>query len=271
MTNLIGSIFKVSIKYVYRRGDNFYYQRKIPLDLQSRFGGGTHIKQNLGTNDLGLVARKVTSLNKQYESTWEAMRNNASITPTQVREAATRLLRQYDLKPLPHINPEHAVDQFIENILEPKRMAHAAGDDEVYEHAPASNYLSEIETTALALLNERPKFMLSDALDFYLNMHEKAKDEDFREYNKRIWDRFVNLIGDKPFEKLTRADINLFVEKLLGESLKTGTVRRNLRCAAAIYNHGLLEKAMDKSSPFKSIKIGGEDTDTEKREHRSCR
>lgn len=266
MTTLHGTIFKLTIKYAYLRDTTYYYQRKIPLDLQSRYGSTTHIKENLKTINLSEVAKKVTALNKHYVSTWDAMRGNASITPSQIRESATLLLKQYGLNPLPHNNSDHEIDQFIESILEPKRIAYADGDELTYSKANPSAFLSETEQEAVRLLNEQPRFMLTDALDFYLNMHVKSKDADFREYNTRIWKRFVSVIGDKPFEDAARADGHLFVSKLEAENLRTGTIRRNIRTINAIYNHGLLEKSINKQSPFKSLKIAGEGKDTVKRE-----
>jgi len=73
MTVLIGSILKVSIKYAYKRGDTYYYQRKTPLELQDHCNGKQHIKENLQTSDISTAARKIAKLNKQYEQTWEAM------------------------------------------------------------------------------------------------------------------------------------------------------------------------------------------------------
>jgi hypothetical protein len=59
MKLLLGGIFSVSIKYVYQRGNTYYYQRKIPQDLLPRYPGTTHIKVNLKTSEPALVARKV--------------------------------------------------------------------------------------------------------------------------------------------------------------------------------------------------------------------
>ena len=81
MKLLLGSIFSVSIKYVYQRGNTYYYQRKIPQDLLSRYPGTTHIKVNLKTHEPAQVAKRVRDLNRQYESTWAAMRGNPGIPP----------------------------------------------------------------------------------------------------------------------------------------------------------------------------------------------
>lgn len=145
----------MSIKNTYKRGDTYYYQRKVPLDLKDRYGGNNHVKENLQTSDLATVARKVEALNKHYEHTWDAMRGNRSITPAQVREAATRLLNQYGLNALPLPNTEQHVDLFLQTVLEPKRLQYAEGDEHTYFNAPAADYLSEVELNALYLLLEQ--------------------------------------------------------------------------------------------------------------------
>jgi len=87
MKLLLGRIFRVSIRYVYPRGNTHYYQRKIPRDLLHRYPGSTHIKVNLKTNDPAQVAKKVRELNRQYESTWASLRHNPDLKPLNVREA----------------------------------------------------------------------------------------------------------------------------------------------------------------------------------------
>lgn len=59
----LGNAINLSLKYVYLRGNCYYYQRKIPLDLQERYGSSKLIKVNLKTTDLKQVAQKVTALN----------------------------------------------------------------------------------------------------------------------------------------------------------------------------------------------------------------
>ena len=82
----LGSLFKVSIRYAYQRGNIYYYQRKIPRDLLHRYAGSTHIKVNLKTNDLKQVVKQVSALNEWYEAIWSSLRNNPELKPHNVRE-----------------------------------------------------------------------------------------------------------------------------------------------------------------------------------------
>jgi integrase len=194
------------------------------------------------------------------------MRDDASITPEHITKTALQMLKQYGLNPLPHSNTEADLDNFIETVLEPKRLAHASGNEGIYNEAATSEFLSDTEQEALRLLNEKPRFRLKDALDYYLDMHVKANEDTFRTYNTRIWNRFVNLIGNKPFEEVSRADSHAYINKLLTEGLKIGSVRRNLSVVGAFYNHCLVVKEINKANPFKGCKVASEDVDMDKRD-----
>jgi hypothetical protein len=81
MKLLLGRIFSVSIKYVYQRGNTYYYQRKIPKDLLPRYHSATHVKVNLKTSDPALITKRVRDLNRQYESAWASLRGNPDLQP----------------------------------------------------------------------------------------------------------------------------------------------------------------------------------------------
>lgn len=77
----------MSIRYTYLRGNNYYYQRKIPRDLLCHYAGSTHIKVRLKTDNLNLIAKQVGIINKQYESVWASFRCNLDYTniPTKIQ------------------------------------------------------------------------------------------------------------------------------------------------------------------------------------------
>jgi hypothetical protein len=212
MKLLLGRIFTVSIRHVYQRGNTYYYQRKIPQDLLSRYSGKTHIKVNLKTNEPSQVARKVRELNRHYESTWASMRGNPDLQPLSVRESGVKLLARYGLKPKPFDNDEYLLDSFIA-VLRGKEEAHAQGDPEVYHSAELEDYLEPTEVEALRLLNEEPKFRLSDALRIYIEGHKNKSKKKFRMDSERVWGRLIEIIGDKELEQVSRADANEFVSR----------------------------------------------------------
>ena len=156
MKLLLGSIFRVTVRYVYLRGKAYYYQRKIPKDLLHRYPGSIHVKINLKTSDPRQIAKKVGELNKQYEATWRSLRGNPDLKPLSVREAAQSYSHSTGCDPQPADNDENLYDQLIER-LRAKEEAHAQGDPEVYYSAEPEDYLDPVEMEALRLLKEEPK------------------------------------------------------------------------------------------------------------------
>jgi len=66
----------LNIRYTYLRGNNYYYQRKVPRDLLCNYAGSSHIKIKLKTDNLNQIAKQVGLINKQYELVWASLRSN---------------------------------------------------------------------------------------------------------------------------------------------------------------------------------------------------
>jgi len=253
---LLGGFFRVHIGYVYLRGNNYYYQRKIPRDLLHRYGGSKHIKVNLKTNDLKQVAKQVSVLNKQYESTWASLRNNPELKPSSVHGAAIKLFSQFGLKSQPSINEDSGIDQFVDT-LQQKREAYAQGDEDAYLNSSLEDFLDPVEVEALRLIKEEPKFRLSDALEVYLNGHAKKNNEKFCTYARRAWNRLIEVIGDKEFVQIARADTNEFISKELERGSKTTTVERHISVIKAVFNVVIIERELSQANPFMKLRIPG--------------
>lgn len=264
MKLLLGNVLLVSVKYVFKRGNTHYYQRKIPKDLLHRYDGATHIKENLKTSDLATVARKVKALNSKYENLWEALRSDPSITPSSLTEAARLLLKRNGLEPLPATNNEIALDQFFKG-LEDKGIAFAGGDEDTYNEASVTEFLSATEVEALRLLNEKPKFLLSDAIEVYLKHHDNSDNARFNATSRRNWNSLISITGDKPFNDFNRADANYFIEKLLESGAKTTTVRRQSNSIKAVFSKVIAEKELMRANSFAKIVIKGLGKDASKR------
>jgi len=75
-----GGLFNLNIRYTYSRGNDYYYQRKIPRDLRWYYTDSSHIKIKLKTDNLNQIAKQVGIFNKQYESVWASLRSNQDST-----------------------------------------------------------------------------------------------------------------------------------------------------------------------------------------------
>lgn len=262
----LSSSIKVQIKYVFLRGDTLYWQRRVPKDLEDRYGGSKLLKINLNTNDLNKAAKQVESLNRQHEATWEAMRGNQEVTPANLRQQALLLLKRHNLTPYPAQNDEAEVEHFIANTFQEKKESRALESDypEVtYNELLPEDYASPVEVKALELLTTKPEFMLSEAAEFYLDHHENGSDLKLREQTTAAWGMLVKIAGDKPFVKASRADANSFVASRVAEGVKTGTIRRQLKSISAVFNKVILEKELHRPNPFRQVTIPNEGKDAE--------
>lgn len=250
-----GSILSLKIKYTYIRGNTTMYQRKIPTDLVSRYDGAIHIKKNLETTDPASVAKLAQALNQHYDSLWESMRRDQSITPQGVRAEAIKILATYSLRPFPANNTPDNVDDFIRLVVEPKREAAANGDEYAYRHNSPEHYLSASETEALRILRNPPQFTLDEALDLFLKLHDKAHDESFVRYTRRTWSALTLFLGNKAVIDVTRDDANAFVAHLLKAGDKTTTIRRKLNSIRPVFNRAIREKSLNTLNHFQQLQI----------------
>lgn len=249
-------VFDLSLRHIFKRGHTYYYQRRIPKDLVDRYGGPVNVKVKLKTADPLKLAKQVTSLNKKYEATWSSLRNNLGVAPISIRQSAIKLLREYDLKPLPAENDWINVDGFVERIRH-KHEEFARNEGLDLDEVQAGIGIDAVEAEALRLINEKPRFRLSDALRVYINGHQKKNDKSFVEYTTRVWGQLMEFLGDREFDEVTRADANAFVVHGLNKGSKTTTVSRQVSTIKAVFNVAIIEKELAKTNPFLRLRIAG--------------
>jgi integrase len=172
---------------------------------------------------------------------------------------------EYGLKPQLADNDEHAFDRLV-GVFEGKHEAYAQGDEELYHSATPEEFLNPVELEALRLLNEEPKFRLSDALQVYLSGHKNKDKKKFRADTERAWGRLIALIGDKEVVQVTRADANEFVSRGIAEGVKTTTIDRQISILSAIFNVAKVEREIGKQNPFLRLRIPGLGEDSKARE-----
>lgn len=66
-------------RFLVKRGDRYHYRRRIPVDVQSQFGGQTWWKVSLRTTSVGEAANKVRELARKHDVAIEAARDPASL------------------------------------------------------------------------------------------------------------------------------------------------------------------------------------------------
>lgn len=261
----------LKIKYVFLRGSTCYWQRKIPLDVVDRYPSGAPLKVNLQSLDPVVIASKVAKLNRQHDALWAAMRNDPALTPLSAKDEAKKLLKGFgvDADTVRHA-PKDALEGFLEH-LEGKQQAHAElqhDPEEAYRDAPLADFLSKPELEALSMIHGADKFLMSDALELYLEENSKNGQAGFAKlerYTRRAWKKLTGLLGDKVFTEVTRDDARSFRDFLLGE-MKTASVRRNLNVIVAVFGAAIAEKPIKNcDNVWESLKIKAEGVDSEGR------
>lgn len=260
----------VKIKYVFQRGETYYWQRKIPTDLLDRYPSSAPLKINLQTNDPKVVASKVAKLNRQHEALWGAMRKDPSLTPQSAREEARKLLKAHGLEITGRGSHEAALSMFMEH-LDQKRQSYAEGSpepEEAYHFAEPHEYLSKPEQEALKLIAGANQFLLSDAVEVYLEEHHKRGRpgfDDLEAYTRRVWKLLTDALGDKVFREVTREDAKTFRGQLAAK-VSTETTRRYINVVKAVFAKAIVEKSLNIPNVWESLKIAGLGEDSEKRE-----
>lgn len=268
---IIGHHLVIKIRYVYQRGNTCYWQRKVPLDVADRYPSGGPLKVNLESLDPVVIASKVAKLNRQHDALWAAMRKDRALTPLSAKDEAKKLLKSFgvDAATVRHTSPA-TLDSFL-NHLEGKRESYAESQpvpEEAYRDTPPDAFLSKPELEALSLIHGADKFLMSDALELYLDENSKNGQVGFAKlesYTRRAWKKLTNILGDKVFTEVTRDDARSFRDSLLGE-MKTASVRRNLNVIVAVFGAAIAEKPVpNHPNVWESIKIKAEGVDSEER------
>ncbi|WP_250499090.1 DUF6538 domain-containing protein [Caballeronia sp. GAWG1-5s-s] len=258
-------VLSITLKYCYQRGSTHYFQRPVPRDLQAQYGKTT-IKLNLHTSDISEAARKIGALNRQLEKEWESLRADPDSSLRATKKHAEAFLAAWGIAVSGERDEEmeHAIE-LLHDHLDKKRVAHAAGDEEVYRDANGGDYLSKVESTAMQMLAGTLRDSLSDAFELYLEHHKKRDDEKFANFSRAAFQTLIDAVGDKPVEAVSRADARAFVAKQQAAGLKTGTIRRRLSTVNAVMNSYISEKELTRTNPFESLQIAGEGSDKKKR------
>lgn len=270
MRIVIGPHLMVKIKYVFSRGDTYYWQRRIPKDLAERYPASGPLKINLQTSDPRVIASKVARLNRQHDALWEAMRKDPNLTPQSAREAALAILKQHGLSVRGQPNDELAQSLFYDRLDgKRERYADAQPDpEEAYHFGDPSEYLTKAELEATRLLEGAEQFLMSDGLEVYLAEHEKRGKPGFDKletYTRRSFGKLTELLGDKILREVSRDDAKAFREKLLA-TLKTASVKRNINVVKAVFSSAIRDKGLNISNVWESLTIAGLGEDSEERE-----
>ena len=257
MTKLkVGSITIIVSGYYINNGRP-YFQRAVPEDLRERLGR-SKISVPLKPEH-GHAAVQCQRLSDQWSALFKAMRNDPSLTPSEVKQAAITKLALFGLKegdgnveismPLGHegtYNTQPHLEAF-----------EAAIEDDFRRGDPVAR-------AAYEALRKPMPVLLSEAFAIYLDNHQRGNDSALKQSQSQHWTKFIALTGDIPLTTLSREHAKAYRDHRLNTGMKAATVKRELNTLMAIVNKAFAELTINQKNPFENLTIHKTDDNASK-------
>lgn len=255
----------VTIDYLWQKHPKgpYYYRRRVPKDIAPRIG--KQIRQvALKTYDKMAAAKLIDSLAKADDAYWRQLREGTGLGGS--RGEAERLLERFNLHPEPIADQTGPFADIGHELFIEALESKVPGDA-----TSVQPHLSDAELRALAIVQGRESFTLSDAKQVYLkkrgalNPTQATK----RTHNNTVlaFNLVTNETGDSEIKRLRRRDVTRVIEKAQEQGLKTTSIRRRLNTVRAAINDLIREYELsDVRNPFAEFEIPDYGKDEEKRE-----
>ncbi|WP_074454259.1 tyrosine-type recombinase/integrase, partial [Marinobacter sp. X15-166B] len=254
----------VTIDYLWQKHTKgpFYYRRRVPKDIAPRIGK-TMRQVALKTYDKMAAAKMIKTLADRDDVYWRQLREGTGLGGS--RGDAEGLLERFNLEPEPIADQtgpfaDIGYELFIE-ALESKVPGDATS---------IQPHLTDAELRALAIVQGRESFTLSDAKQLYLKKRDALipTETTKRQHNNTVlaFNLVINETGDSEIKRLRRRDVTRVIEKALEQGLKTTSIRRRLNTVRAAINELIHEYELsDVRNPFAGFEIPKYGKDEEKR------
>ncbi len=191
--------------YVYKRGKRYSYIRRVPEELWDIEGKKT-IRIALKTSDYEEAKQKALIYNARLKKYWDELLSKSGSISDKERDyrKAVATAKRYGF-----------IYKNIDEMLD-------ASVDELVERIDAAQGKSKEVSKSLMGLTEKPKLMLSECLEPYWPLctdrtqgFDDLKMRKWQNPRKRAVNRFIEVIGDKPIDEVTKGDVITFKEQWL--------------------------------------------------------
>lgn len=220
-------LLSIKVRYLLIRPEGFYYQRRIPRDLQQHYSSWL-IRESLRTSEPQEVIRRLLRINSKHEADWCALRGKGELLTPKIHHKTTVA--------------EGISDEWLGGDL-------------------------GVDTSEALSDSSGSKFYFSQARELYLLYHPKGGQVDFIKDTNYSCDIFLEVCGDLPIAEITRSHAHDYLEHLLKvRGNKTTSARRRIDKLNAVINKAIREKGLNLRNPFAGLGIPKEGSDAEKRE-----
>jgi integrase len=262
------------MKHVLKRGNVYYYQRRVPTDLR-RFYKGPEIRRSLKTSDPSHAAIHAAALDKQYDAEFLSKRINPTPATSGrshealAAEALAALSVELGLSFQPgtvkaggarEVEPSGDSPEGLEEVIGKLDVLTDVVMDRYADQGPDQERLGR---EIIRLARQGPRYRLSDVAELYAGRVTNREQPDV----KREWKRLIaHLDGEDLYvEELTREHALGFRDSL--NDLRRTTIERYLgRISAGLE---LYRKEVDRSydNVFREIDLRGAGQEPKERRH----
>ncbi len=237
-----------------------YFQKAVPHRLRQRLGKAT-IKVPLRERD-GNLAVQCHRLNEQWGALFRAMRDDPTLTPTQTKEAAVAMLRNWGFEPGDG-NIKLGRPHDGRTDLQDKRPLSEIFYKLVQDRFPEP---TELSRAMAGLMHDEVPVLLSEALSVYLENHPRGSEEDFVRRQRGYWSKVIELFGDIGIETLTREHARRYRDERLRRGVRRASIKREVATISAIIQKAILEVPLKLKNPFERLSITDDTKPSERRE-----
>lgn len=231
------------MKYVFKHGNQYLYQRAVPNDLLGSFGKKT-IKQSLKTNDKSIATGRALRIAKEHDALFASLRGKGS--SASIASEARKLL-----------DPNSYQFTFDEEYIQQGREHGDTIRD--LELSELKSLLSDravegdiIAQTAFKMMSSKQPF-LSEVLDDYFVLKGIKADSSAFKHVHRSVNFFIKVSGDKPIDQYSKSDARAFRDRYVKED-KVRTGKRNQSDVQNVFSIMMDELDINLSNPFQNLK-----------------
>lgn len=250
-------------KYMFRRGDTYYFKRKIPMGATDAFPEyREQVWRSLDTTLLGTakvrLAVEVTEFNLRLA---EHRRKEASQVSEAFAEAFVRspvLVAGTGQSPLLDAQPDRDIGA-VNGRTGKRTLTHRLGT----EQAQTSSKNRAAKTAGLGLRKVPPEKVGADGYEqTMLHLFEDWKRTQTRHRTINAVEaavmEFRLLHGPIPVDCITRTMVRAYRDQLLARSLSQGTIENRIGFLSTLVRHGMNELVEHMTAnPFERIEIVG--------------
>ena len=229
--------YQLSSKYLPKKGNVWYFRRRIPSDVRLAYPGRPdHMSFALKTSDPLVAARSANPCAGEQDALWGTVRSGVPVSSPHARAAAMGILKAFNLEPGQN-------EIYVKNDLQP--------DDFIMELSPQSGgedgriVLDALPTQHRIAADlfygtqQTPTF--GDVKHKHFELGKGPKAERMLAQFDSAYNQFLKLSGDQPIDLYRRADANLFVAALQKRGCAPMTIKRYVAQISPIFGTGIRE------------------------------